>query len=485
MSKIKFETKEALYEELQEFAHRNKGKSGSPDEWAALIEAVKDGSSVHQIQGALLALEGSHGKEIGTFIKELDRLSAATGVPCAPTPSSSASPMPGEPDYGKPPTSPKPRVQPTAPSGVKTVADAGPVPHGAEPAVMATEPEGCNPAPAAGAPDPAVSQTGTPVGVEYLDIDDIEIDPDMCPFERSTAVEESIRASMEKEGFMPFHPVKVWYRGANRKCIAYDGHTRLAVARKLKISRIPVVKRPFSSKDDCLEAAILEQVDRRNLSLVDKFTLVRVLSPIEQEKARKRHGKQLSEYSDNSKGKTDDIIGAKIGLSADTVAKMRALIEASDPNFLEQVYEDKMSISGAYAKMKGKDGRREAELTARLSAMSEPATETSNGPEKEIGQAPIAPEGKTSVPEETSDPDAKAVGNAGRSKWTCDTAAAKTLQCVTASVSNGGTPDWPDIVKDIPSSVWAFDPEKDVLSVRVNMCPEVVATRIRARGQKP
>ena len=192
-------------------------------------------------------------------------------------------------------------------------------------------------------------------GVEYMDPASIEIDPEASSmFERSPAVSDALRQSMKKDGFKIYHPVKAWGRD-DGKCTPYDGHTRLEIAAELGITKIPVVKTRFATRKEFLDAAINEQVDRRNLSIKDKFSIVKHYAPIETENALGRHGVKSAEKSaDSSTGRANAIIGRKIGYGPDIVARMRFLIEADNGELLKKVYSDEMSISSAFTTLKPK-----------------------------------------------------------------------------------------------------------------------------------
>ena len=195
-------------------------------------------------------------------------------------------------------------------------------------------------------------------GVEFADIAQFEIDQEAASmFERNLSVVETLRESLEKDGFLEYCPAKVWDRG-NGKLTPFDANTRVELVRNIpKITRIPVVKFHFDSREEFLKAAVDEQVGRRNMSIRDKFAVVRVYAPIETSKATKRHGgqPQFPGIPGNSKGETNEILGRKIGYSADSVAKIRSLIEADDKDLLEKVFSEELSIHAAYGKLTGRE----------------------------------------------------------------------------------------------------------------------------------
>jgi ParB-like chromosome segregation protein Spo0J len=221
-------------------------------------------------------------------------------------------------------------------------------------------------------------------GVEYMELSSLEKDPEASGmFERSPAVKDALRQSMKKDGFKSYHPVKAWERD-DGSCTPYDGHTRLEIAAELGITKIPVIKTRFAGRKEFLEASINEQVERRNLSIRDKFAVVRHYYPIEAEKARKRHGGQSAKYLADSKGRTDEIIGGKIDCSSETVSKMRFLIDAGNEELLGKIYSDDLSISSAFTTLKPKKAKQKRpDVNKSEGSKNKPGTET----EKTIANA--------------------------------------------------------------------------------------------------
>jgi N6-adenosine-specific RNA methylase IME4 len=90
---------------------------------------------------------------------------------------------------------------------------------------------------------------------------------------------------------------------------------------------------------------------RRHLSVVAKVKLLRKLEPIEAESARERQ--EVTQFgggvniSTTDKGKTRDIMGAKIGISGVTYDKIVAILDSGKPDLIKNVEEGKTSISYA------------------------------------------------------------------------------------------------------------------------------------------
>jgi hypothetical protein len=187
-----------------------------------------------------------------------------------------------------------------------------------------------------------------------IDMDSIETDEEAASmFERTPAVVAAVRESIGKDGFHAYRPAEVWDLG-NGRYKPFNGNTRISIAREYDIKSIPVVKHSFSSRQEFLEAGFEAQLNQRNLSIRDKFAVVKHYYPIEAGKARKRHGGQSAKNPADSKGRADEIIGARIGCSAETVSKMRFIIEAGNKELLDKVYSDDLSISSAFTTLKPK-----------------------------------------------------------------------------------------------------------------------------------
>ena len=282
-----------------------------------------------------------------------------------------------------------------------------------------------------------VKTTGSS-GVDHVPMESIEIDQEAAGmFDRDLGLYGDIKGSICREGFHEYEPAKVWDLG-NGKYRPYDGHTRIAAAAELGKDEIPVVKRSFSSRGEFLMAAIDEQVGRRNMSMKDRFAVVRYCYPLEAEKARKRHGGQCADKSaDSANGRADAVVGRKIGYGPDTVSRIRALLESDDKELLEAVFKGEVSISGAYEILHPRKASTErASAAVSSQAQTGKGQDAASKPEDDPhGVPPVAgrDNNEFDAPDANSGND-QDTSNAGEKDSEPILVPAKFLQCVAACI---------------------------------------------------
>ena len=166
-------------------------------------------------------------------------------------------------------------------------------------------------------------------------------------FESNPAFQSYLFEKVKIEGVRPYQAIQVWDRGDGTYTLL-DGYTIVAIARKLGIESISAVKRFFATHDDFMQARLDAQLDRRNITLKDKFNIVKRLVPAEIAKAKLRQGGKSVGQTTDSKGRADGIIGRRIGLCADTVFKIRKLLQAGDKDLLQKIFDGKLTINAAF-----------------------------------------------------------------------------------------------------------------------------------------
>ncbi len=105
-------------------------------------------------------------------------------------------------------------------------------------------------------------------------VQEIKLDPtfkSLFPINKS--VQETIEASIRKEGFNEEFPLVIW----KEKDILIDGHTRLAAAKATGLKTIPVSYKSFKEKQDAIDYALTLQFHRRNLQDSDLFSFILTL----------------------------------------------------------------------------------------------------------------------------------------------------------------------------------------------------------------
>lgn len=144
---------------------------------------------------------------------------------------------------------------------------------------------------------------------------------------------------MEKHGYDPAQPLVIWYE----RDVLLDGHTRLAAARQLKFTRVPVVKKGFRTENQAVEYAIHCQRDRRNLSDAD---LLRWIQEVDK---RKKQGERTDLAQPCAKSsKSSEQTAAVVGTSARKVEQARTVIDQADEETKAKVASGELSINKAY-----------------------------------------------------------------------------------------------------------------------------------------
>jgi N6-adenosine-specific RNA methylase IME4/ParB-like chromosome segregation protein Spo0J len=154
----------------------------------------------------------------------------------------------------------------------------------------------------------------------------------------------SLMQSIEKVGLL--HPVVV-----DQDCKLIAGHRRLDAYKKLKRDEIPVtVVKNLSELQDRLTAERDENTERKQMTGSEMVETKRIMEPYLRAQAKERqreHGKTApgkhsaqKTQSDRPK-RTDDAVAMVCGVSASTLKKATAVVEASekDPSFLPIVEE--------------------------------------------------------------------------------------------------------------------------------------------------
>lgn len=154
------------------------------------------------------------------------------------------------------------------------------------------------------------------------------------------AVLNEIAEDMKINGFDTALPIVIW---AGHKVTVVDGHTRLAAAIKVGLSKVPIKLKEFASEDDALKYAIKSQRNRRNLTDEELWGCVRELDK------RKIAGRrsELASREANS-GKSAAATADLLGISRAKVEKIRAISDHASEKTKEAVAKGEMTINKAY-----------------------------------------------------------------------------------------------------------------------------------------
>ena len=144
----------------------------------------------------------------------------------------------------------------------------------------------------------------------------------------------------------------IWEGLEEQVCI--DGHTRLQAALNTGIEEVPVWLHEFDTEEEALEKAIQLQSNRRNMTDAELVTCIETL-----DKRKPRGGDRRSEEA-KSKASSDAIekSGSKsaadtaklLGISTSKVERTRSVLSNGDPETIEAVKNNEMSINKACQK---------------------------------------------------------------------------------------------------------------------------------------
>lgn len=185
------------------------------------------------------------------------------------------------------------------------------------------------------------------------------------------AVLKEIVEDMKENGFDYAHPIIVW---AGHKVTVVDGHTRLAAALKLGLSKVPITLKEFPDEDAALRYAIKSQTNRRNLT---DSELLACLNELDKRKTIGRPKKIPSRegISGESAKNTADLLG----ISRAKVERLRTINDHASDDIKKAVLSGKLSANKAY----------KATMDARREAEEEKDSEKDQGPGKAERQAAL------------------------------------------------------------------------------------------------
>jgi len=164
-----------------------------------------------------------------------------------------------------------------------------------------------------------------------------------------------IAADMKENGFDPLYPIVIW---AGHKVTVVDGHTRLAAALKIGMTKVPIVLREFADEKDALHFAIKSQSKRRNL------TDAELMSCIEAIDKRNPVGHPSSIPSrEGIRGESAENTAKLLNISRAKVERLRAVNDHGSDKTKVAVSAGKMTINKAYKQtMKERKEAKEAEF---------------------------------------------------------------------------------------------------------------------------
>ena len=171
-----------------------------------------------------------------------------------------------------------------------------------------------------------------------------------------------IEADMRQQNYDYSQPVILATWNGQNEPVCIDGHTRLQAAINVGIEGIPVFFHEYDDEHEALEKAIRLQRNRRNMSDAEIVTCVEAL-----DKRRQRGGDRRSAEAksipqsygiQDSRSASAKETGELLGVSSRKVEQVRTIIDHSDPETLQAVKNNEVSVNKAYQETQRK--RKEA-----------------------------------------------------------------------------------------------------------------------------
>ncbi len=157
-------------------------------------------------------------------------------------------------------------------------------------------------------------------------------------FQQEPVKVDKIAADMEVNGFDKSQPIIL-----TTDYSILDGNSRYLASKKAGIKYVPAVFKRFQNKDEALRYELHLQLDRRNLSDAEIFTLFQKL---EKMKLRlKKEGEPFTEF-------TDEKIANQLNKSARQVQKIRELTKKASEQTLDKITSGQITINQAYNEVK-------------------------------------------------------------------------------------------------------------------------------------
>ena len=165
-----------------------------------------------------------------------------------------------------------------------------------------------------------------------------------APFKNLFPIRENlldeIAADMKANGYDFAHPIIIW---AGHKVTVVDGHTRLAAALKIGLTKVPITLKEFKSEDEALQYAIKSQSHRRNLTDAE---LLACISELDKRKPVGRPGKTPSR--EGISGESAENTAKLLNISRAKVERLRTVKDHGSDKTKAAVASGKMTINIAY-----------------------------------------------------------------------------------------------------------------------------------------
>lgn len=178
--------------------------------------------------------------------------------------------------------------------------------------------------------------------VRMVELSKLHFDKDFKElFSQEPEKVERIAADMKVNGFDNSQPILV-----TKDLSILDGNSRYLASQKAGIKFVPIIIKDFKDKNEALCYELHLQLDRRNLSDAEIFSMFQKLEKMKAD--AKDEGKATSDF-------TDEKLAVQLKKSERQVQKMRELSKKADEKTLEKVSSGEITINQAYKEVKKVD----------------------------------------------------------------------------------------------------------------------------------
>lgn len=190
--------------------------------------------------------------------------------------------------------------------------------------------------------------------IQMVEISKLKFDKDFKElFTQEPEKVERIAQDMKIRGFDKSQPIIATKEGS-----ILDGNSRYMAANQIGIKYVPVVYKVFADKNEALKYELHLQLDRRNLSDAEVFSMFKKLEEMKQE--AKTEGKSTEDF-------TDAKLAEQLKKSERQVQKMRELSKKADEETLDKVSSGELTINQAYSEVKKTEHSKENKNNENLS----------------------------------------------------------------------------------------------------------------------
>jgi ParB family chromosome partitioning protein len=179
---------------------------------------------------------------------------------------------------------------------------------------------------------------------------------------------DQLKESIRKNGLID--PI-LFYKTKQGEKLVIEGHTRFSAAISLKLKEIPSkeIKEDFQSLDDIKFWMVKHQIQRRNLTKIEKLEYAYLFKESIENKGKENLSKAGKGEKINEKIDTYSEIAKLAGISRPTVQRYDGVLSNAPKSVIEKMRNGELSISGAYKSVEKKKNRK-AEKTVKSAELS-------------------------------------------------------------------------------------------------------------------